>query len=356
MNNSNAILEINNKNLAYNFKLLSKLVSKAACGATIKADAYGTGVINAFNVLYKNQCRHFFFATLNEAINIRKKFSKANIYVLNGLENNKIEIFRKLKIIPILNSKEELDKLIKEKNKKDLRFGIHIETGLNRLGININELKYFDIRNLKLTILISHLSSAEEKNNPYNEIQNKKFISTFNIFKSVQYKSLSNSAGTVHKKKFHYDLVRPGISLYGGYINKMIHKNLPIKPVIRFKAKVLQIKKIKKNQFVGYNQTHKTKRETNIAIIGAGYADGISRTLSNKGYVYYKNKKFKIIGRVSMDSITIDIGKNNKMIKSGMYMDLINDKHDIEKMAKICNTISNEILTSISKRVERVYI
>ena len=136
----------------------------------------------------------------------------------------------------------------------------------------------------------------------------------------------------------------------------MIHKNLPIKPVIRFKAKVLQIKKIKKNQFVGYNQTHKTKRETNIAIIGAGYADGISRTLSNKGYVYYKNKKFKIIGRVSMDSITIDIGKNNKMIKSGMYMDLINDKHDIEKMAKICNTISNEILTSISKRVERVYI
>ena len=356
MNNSNAILEINNKHLAYNFRLLSKLVSRTVCGATIKADAYGTGVINAFNILYKNQCRHFFFATLNEAINIRKKYSKANIYVLNGLENNKIAIFHKLKIIPILNSLEELNILIKEKNKKNLKFGIHIETGLNRLGININELKLLDISNLKLTILISHLSSAEEKNNQYNEIQNKKFISTFNFFKSVAYKSLSNSAGTVLKKNIHYDLVRPGISLYGGYINKTIHRALPIKPVIRFKAKVLQIKNIKKNQYVGYNQTYKTKSETNIAIIGAGYADGISRKLSNKGYAYYKNKRFKIIGRVSMDSITIDIGKNNQIIKSGMYIDLINEKNDIEKMAKICNTISHEILTSISKRVERVYI
>ena len=99
----------------------------------------------------------------------------------------------------------------------------------------------------------------------------------------------------------------------------------------------------------------KTKKITSIAILGIGYADGISRVLSNKGFVYYKNKKFKIIGRISMDSLTIDISANSMIIKKGVYMELINYRNDIEKIAKECNTISKEILTSISSRVKRIY-
>ena len=118
----------------------------------------------------------------------------------------------------------------------------------------------------------------------------------------------------------------------------------------------MQIKEISKNEFVGYNQTYKTNRKIKVAVLGIGYADGISRVLSNIGNIYFKNQTFRIIGRVSMDTITIDITKNRKSIKVGEYMELINHLHGIDKMAKQCNTISHEILTSISNRVKRVYI
>ena len=129
-----------------------------------------------------------------------------------------------------------------------------------------------------------------------------------------------------------------------------------IKPVVTLKSKILQIKEINKNEFIGYNNTFKTKKKITVAIIGIGYADGISRILSNKGKVYSNNQSFKILGRISMDSITIDISQKINLLKVGDYMELINHAHGIDKMAKQCNTISHEILTSISKRVNRVYV
>ena len=155
-------------------------------------------------------------------------------------------------------------------------------------------------------------------------------------------------------KSFHYDLTRAGIALYGGHFNTKLKNK--IKPVIKLKAEILQIKKIRKNEYIGYSQTYRTKNAITIAILGIGYADGISRKLSNIGYVFYKNKKFKIIGRVSMDSITIDISNHNNALKNGMYLEIINYKYDIEKFATRSGTISNEVLTSISNRVKRVYI
>ena len=129
-----------------------------------------------------------------------------------------------------------------------------------------------------------------------------------------------------------------------------------IKPVIKLKAEILQIKKLYKNEFVGYNQTFCSHKNMVIAIIGIGYADGIFRQLSNKGYVFYKNIKFRIIGRISMDSITIDITNHKYALKNGMFLEIINYKYDIEKFATMSGTISNEILTSISSRVKRIYI
>ena len=117
-----------------------------------------------------------------------------------------------------------------------------------------------------------------------------------------------------------------------------------------------RLKEINKNEFIGYNKTFKTKKKITVAILGIGYADGISRILSNKGKVYSNNQSFKILGRISMDSITIDISQKSNLLKVGDYMELINHAHGIDKMAKQCNTISHEILTSISKRVNRVYV
>ena len=355
MINSSSLLEINLKNLIYNYKELSKISKTSITGATIKANAYGLGDAKVFKILYKNHCRHFFFATLEEAISIRKKKLKGNIYVLNGLENNHLNNYEKYKIIPILNSAEELQKFIdSEYYIKKLKIGIHVETGLNRLGITKKDLNLINSKNIEVTILVSHLASSDELNNNYNNIQNKNFQSYFKLFKSIKYKSLISSLGILQNKNFHYDITRPGIALYGGHFNSKLKKI--IKPVIKLKTKVLQVKNLSINQYVGYNQTYKTKKNIKIAILGIGYGDGISRELSNIGIVYKKNEFFKIIGRISMDTTTIDITKNKNMIKAGMYLELINEKNDIEKIAKKCNTISNEILTSISKRVRRVYI
>jgi alanine racemase len=357
MINSNSFIEINKKNLLYNYRKLSKIANKSITAATIKANAYGLGDREVFKILYNEGCYNFFLATYEEAINIRKVNKKVNLYVLNGLDNNKLNLFYKNNLIPILNTKEEFNILLKSKYiKNKFKFGIHIETGLNRLGINIEEIKNKLNKLENLHILISHLSSPDELKNQYTHLQNLNFIKSFNYFKNIKFKSLCSSSAIINNKDLHHDMVRPGISLYGGFNKKLFNNKSKVRPVITLKGKILQIKKICKNRYIGYNQTYKTIKNIKVAIIGIGYADGVSRSLSNKGKLFYKNDSYNIVGRVSMDSITVDITNSKYRMKIGQYMDVINRRHTIEDMAKNCGTISNEILTSISKRVKRVYI
>ena len=222
-----AILEVNIKNLINNYKVFNK-ITKSQVAATIKADAYGLGVIKIYKVLKKYGCKHFFVATLHEGLEIRKKFKTGLIYVLNGIENNQSNIFKKNKLIPILNSNKEISYIIKKK----IKFGLHVDTGINRLGIeNLNLIKNLT-QNSNLVIILSHLASADEINNKYNIYQNNNFRIIKKIFNNekILY-SLSSSMGVTLGKKFHYDLVRPGISLYGGHHDNIKLEKL-IKPVV----------------------------------------------------------------------------------------------------------------------------
>ena len=220
-----------------------------------------------------------------------------------------------------------------------------------------NASKFLDFKNYNCFGRESLFGKMYDLNTKYTyNILNKKFKTVFNLFKSIKYISLSNSAGILNNKEFHYNLTRPGIFLYGGYQNKRLKKILKIKPVIKLKAKILQIKEIGANEYIGYNQTYKTKKTIKVAILGIGYGDGIFRILSNKGKVYFKKKSFRIIGRISMDSMTINITNCKHKICVGEYMEIINEDNDIEKIAKECGTISREILTSISRRVIRQYL
>ena len=167
--------------------------------------------------------------------------------------------------------------------------------------------------------------------------------------------SLANSFGSVLSKEYLFNMIRPGISLYGGHFNNL-HLNKKIKPVVTLKAKILQIKLLEKNQFIGYNQTYKTKKKTWIAIIGIGYGDGLNRLLSNNGKLYFKGKKYNIIGRISMDSVIIDISKEKSIFKNATYVEIINKDHGIDELAKTCKTISHEILTSLTNRIERKFV
>jgi len=349
-----AFLEINLKNIIFNYKYLSSLYSFQKTGATIKANAYGLGDREIIKILFNNGCKHFFVATMDEAKKIRKNFNYGYIYVLNGINKNEFNFnLVKNKIIPIINTIKNYNEIKKYKKKIDI--GIHIDTGINRLGIPLNDLNKFKYhKNINIILILSHLASADQKKNHYNNKQLIVFNKLTKKYFKPCLKSLSNSGGMVLGKNFQFDIARPGIALYGGHNNTSLkHK---IKPVIKLKAKILQIKKINKNEYIGYNQTFRTKKKMTIAIIGIGYADGILRKLSNIGYVYYKNYKFKIIGRISMDTITVDISNKAKILKAGLFIDIINYEHDIEKIAKSCGTISNEILTSFtSNRIKKIY-
>ena len=348
---NSAILEISKNRLIHNYNFFKKINKGGITSVTIKADAYGLGATEIYKILYGNGCRNFFVATVTEGIELRKNNNGGSIYILNGTENNKLKIFKKNNLIPIINNLEEIN-LIKKHN---LNFGLHVDTGINRLGLNINNIDKKLSVNKKLKIIISHLSSADEYKNLYNNFQRNKFINLINYINNYKIiYSLSNSHGALISKHYLFNMIRPGIGIYGGHNNTRIKKYL--KPVIKLKAKILQIKKINKNEYIGYNQTYITNKKTWIAIIGIGYADGIKRILSNNGYIYFKNNKYKILGRISMDSITVDITKNFRIFKTGGYVELINYKNGIDKFANKCQTISHEILTSISKRVERKYV
>ena len=349
---NSVILKIDKKNLIRNYNFFKNLKNNIIVAPTIKANGYGLGDKEIFEILVKNKCKNFFVATLEEGIKISLKNKKINIYVLNGIQNYNLKLFKNYNLTPIINSLEELKIIIKSK----LNFGLHIDTGINRLGINFKEIPDYLYKNKKINIIISHLASADEKSNYYNKLQKNRFIKVINNFskKNIIY-SLSNSNGSVLSDSYLFNMIRPGIGLYGGSNkNKLLNKK--IKPVVTLRAKVIQVKSINKSEFVGYNQTYKTNKKIQIAIIGIGYADGIKRNLSNKGIVYYKKDKFRIIGRISMDSLTIDITNSQHNLKVGDYIDLINNRYGIEAFANQCNTLSNEIITSIGSRVKRIYV
>ena len=349
MINESGILNINTKNLIYNYNFFKNLKKNLIVAPTIKADAYGLGDKKIFNLLVNQGCKHFFVATLNEGSKLKNRNNSIKIYVLNGLQNYKLEQFTKANLIPLVNTIEEYER-IKNAN---IDYAIHIDTGINRLGISSEDVKKIDFQNDNIKLIISHLSSSDEYKIKYN-IKQKNLFNTFinEKTKGIIF-SLANAHGSILDKTYLYDMIRPGIGIYGCFENKKLEKK--IKNVINFKGKIIQIKDLKKNQYIGYNRTFKTKNKTKVAIIGLGYEDGIPRLMSNKGFVYFKKDRFKIIGRISMDSFTIDITKSSHDLKVGMYVDIINNEHKVDKFAKKCKTISYEVLTSIGNRVYRNY-
>ena len=349
MINESGILNINTKNLIYNYNFFKKLKKNLIVAPTIKANAYGLGDKRIYNLLLNQGCKHFFVATLSEGLKLNNKNKLIKIYVLNGLQNYKLHKFTNANLIPVVNTIDEYNRI---KNTK-IDYAIHIDTGINRLGISMKHVKMLDLKNKNIKLVISHLSSSDEYKVKYN-IKQKKLFSTFanQKNKSVIF-SLANAHGSILDKTYLYDMIRPGIGIYGCYENKRLENK--IKNVINFKGKIIQIKDIQKNQYIGYNRTFKTKTKTKVAIIGLGYEDGIPRLLSNKGFVYFKKDRFKIIGRISMDSFTIDISKCSHDLKVGMFVDIINDEHKVDEFAKKCKTISYEVLTSIGNRVYRKY-
>ena len=359
----NTYLNINLKSINKNYKIIKKKIgSKCFIAATVKANAYGLGVNKVVPSLIKTGCKFFFVATTNEAIELRKINKKITIFILNGLVTKELKLIKNYDLIPVINNLKQLETIEKFQLKIgiSIKIALHFDTGMSRLGFDQIETKELIdnklklIRYSKIFLIMSHLSCADDKKSKLNEKQLAKFNLIRSYFPDCIH-SVSNSAGILLGKKYHLDMVRPGISLYGGHC-QMNEKKI-YHDVVFLKAKLIQVREIYKGDTIGYGATFKAKSRMKIGTLAFGYADGFNRLYSNNYKIFFQNKPIKIVGRVSMDLVTVDLTSlktKNKIMDE--EFEIIGSKCSINTIAKFINTIPYEILTNLGKRYERRYI
>lgn len=353
------ILEINFDNLLKNYMMLAQIATNAIPAAVVKDDAYGLGAIKVASTLYeKGNCRNFFVAHAVEAEKIVSAVPEAQIFVLQGIGDDSLNIFQKHhQITPVISSPEMFD-FWKHNRIPEIRPVIQVESGLNRLGFRENDLQKLSANDLKeFSMVMSHLACGDEKEHFMNIHQLEKFRYLKNRYFNDTPASLSASDGVFLGKDFHFDMVRLGAAMYG--INSAPYRLSQMHNVVTIKAPVLQITDLPKGDFVGYSATYRANSNRTIAIVSIGYGDGIPRSLSNVGKVFFKIKnkvaEARIIGRVSMDNIICDV-TDIKNIKVGDLAYLAADFYTIDDVAKDAGTISYELISRIGKNPRFVRI
>ena len=359
---SNSFLEINIDSIIHNYQLINNKVGNTECAAVLKADAYGMGASVIAKALDKAGCSTFFVATIDEGIELRACFSKNEnqIAVLSGLLEGSEDIFYSNKLTPVLNDTEQIKKwAIYNKQKKISAPSIlHIDTGMNRLGLTINELydiikKPTELKELHVEWIMSHLACGDQPCDMMNEKQLSVFLNAKKEFPNVK-ASLANSAGVFLGQSYHLDMVRPGIALYGSGSGSMHSK--PLKQVIKLYSRILQIRTLSTGASVGYGASYRVSEATRVATVGLGYADGYLRSLSNCSWVFFNGLRLPVIGRISMDYITIDITQiASEKIKTGDFIEIIGDKFTLDDLATVANTVPHELLTRLGTRHHRIY-
>lgn len=360
------ILTIDLAAIARNWRRLRDLSAPAECAAVVKADAYGLGMAQVAPVLARAGCNTFFVATLTEAMELRALLDAANIYVLSGLVFGSAQTYREHALRPVLNSAEEIEEwaVFAKSARKRLPAAVHIDSGMNRLGLSAAEVETMaTAKNLfaafELALVMSHLACADEPEHPKSEAQR-------HIFESLRRKlpdalaSLANSAGILLGPAFHYDLVRPGIALYGGKARRQ--GEAPVAPVLTLSARILQVRRVAAGETVGYGATRTLKRHSRIAVLAVGYADGLFRSLSvadgKEGLrVFIGPHAAPILGRVSMDLITVDVTDvPEALARRGAFVELIGENTAAHELAAHAGTIDYEVLTNLGARATRRYI
>jgi alanine racemase len=367
-----SFLRINKNSLINNLNLVRKISgTKKKIFPVVKANGYGIGAENLVSIFIEQGCEGFFVASLAEGVFLRSKFYDIKIYILYGICNqHDVDIAVKYSLIPVLNSLHQVS-VFSNSITKEHKAVIHIDSGMNRLGISFNELENIKeiklFNNIEIEFIMTHLSSAEELGSEVNKIQLARF---YHVLDKISYIlnqkpkiSISNSGGVLLNSEYHGDILRPGACLYGinlDIYNKNLQKNYPeiarnakFKNVIEIFTQVLQIHKVQKGCSIGYNEKFVASSDMIVATIAAGYADGILRKMQN-GYFYLKGNRVKILGVISMDLVVIDITNIKEEIKIGDYCEILGNNVKISQVAKLYDSIEYEVLTSIGKRYKRV--
>ncbi len=357
---SQSVLTVDLGAIVANYRLLRSRLNGAECAVVVKADAYGLGALRVAPALAAAGARHFFVADLGEALEIRGALpAEARIYVLNGMLHGEADEFRARNLIPALNDLGQIAAWSLEARRSGAKLPaiVHFDTGMSRLGLTddeadrlIAEPRYLE--HIELGLVMSHLACADEPGHPLNAAQLKAFAARRRAFAGVA-ASLVNSSGIFLGAEYHFDLARPGCALYG--INPVPGHPNPVGQVARLSGKILQIRDVDPPRTVGYGATHRVAATTRVATIAAGYADGWLRSLSNRGSAYFGDVRVPIIGRVSMDLITLDVTATPQ-IRVGDTVELMGDRLTVDDVATKAGTIGYEVLTRLGRRFARVYV
>jgi alanine racemase len=353
-----ALLTIDLAAIAGNWRRLTTLHPAGAVAAVLKADAYGLGAAEVAPVLLAAGCRHFFVAHLAEALAIRDAVPGAMLAVLNGPIPGSEPIYIESGILPVLGSLAEIDRWTAQARRagKPLPCLLHIDTGMNRLGLEARELAILAddpsrLGGAELRFVMTHLVSAELPGDPINARQRQNFAEACAVLPPVP-RSLANSSGIFLGADFASDLARPGAALYG--INPTPDRPNPMRPTARLRARVLQIRDIGMGDSVGYNGIWRATRPSRIATVCVGYADGWMRTLSGNGHAFFDGAPIPLVGRVSMDLTTYD-ATDHPTLAPGDFLELMGPHLPPETVAAAAGTNAYEILTSLGSRYARDY-
>ena len=345
-----------------NYLALAAKAPHSITSAVVKADAYGLGADIVAPVLYDAGCRHFFVAHIDEALSLRLHIgSDAKILVLNGLQPGNDVSCAALNIIPVLNCLEQIAQWSAQAAAlgKTLPAALQIDTGMCRLGISPEELEILASRpqlldGIDIAFVMSHLACADEPDHASNAAQLAVMRKAAIAFPAAPV-CFSNSGGIFLGNDYHNHLLRPGIALYGGAPS--VKRPNPMKPVVRLDLAVIQTRTVPAGSLVGYGGSFEAAGPTRLATIAAGYADGLPRSLSNRGAAWYNGVRLPIAGRVSMDSIILDISALPEgTLTQGSLVQMIGPDQTLEDIAEDAGTIAYEILTGLGRRYRRLYI
>jgi alanine racemase len=360
---ANGVLTVDLDAIVANWRKLEGRGVPAECAAVVKANAYGCGVEQVAHALAAAGCKTFFVATLEEARRARTAAPAATIYVLDGYFAGTGTTFAELNCRPVIGDLGELaewDAFCKVNGFAGMA-AIHIDTGMNRLGISLAEAQALSARAAQpdhgIALVMSHLACAEELHHPLNARQVTAFREVARLFTNIP-ASLSNSSGIFLGPQFQFDLVRPGAALYG--INPTPEADNPMQPVVDVKARVVQVRNVEKGDTVGYGATWTARRSTRLAIVAAGYADGYFRAAGGVDGVrtadaLVAGQRCPIAGRISMDLMAIDITDLPAPLRRGQMVTLVGEGVTVDELALHFGTIGYEVLTSLGERYQRVY-
>jgi alanine racemase len=343
------VLTVDLSAIAANYRLLQARMAPAEVSAVVKADAYGLGARAIAEALSAAGCKTFFVAHVEEAAALRAAIPAALLYVLNGYAPAHKALFAEHKLSPVLSSAPQLADW--KQSGLANPHALHLDTGISRLGLSVDDLDA--IPATAPALVMSHLACADDPAHPQNQTQLARFRKLARRFPGARL-SLAASGGCFLGPDYAFDMVRPGIALYGG--NPGISAQNPMRGVVTLTAPLLQVRSIDRGDSVGYGATYAASEPRRLGIAALGYADGLMRSLSNRGHGVIGGVKCPIVGRVSMDLVTLDISAVGEgAAQAGTSVEFIGPHQTVDELAAAADTLPYEIYTRLGPRIERRY-